>query len=147
MKTKQDLLDRMAALRACPGSTVWVKAQAGSALEIGLACDRPDWLIWLIGRIDPLAIADFARRCADRAKGYANASASAYANAAAVSAYANAAVSADRAANAAFSAAYAARAAAYAFSAAARAADAAADERQAQLTDLHAMWTEITKGV
>ena len=158
MQTKQDLLDRMAALRACPEATVWATDQEGTALEIGLRSDRVDWLIWLIGRIDPVAIADFARRCADRAKGYASASASAYANAAAVSAYANAAVSADRAAdasvdanaaaaNAAFSAAYAARAAAYAFSAAARAADADADERQAQLTDLHTMWTEITKGV
>jgi len=167
MKTKQDLLDRMAALRACPGSTVWVTAQEGSALEIGLACDRPDWLIWLIGRIDPLAIADFARRCADRAKGYANASASAYANAAAVSAYANASASAyaaafsayananaayaAEAAEAANAAAYADRAAAYAFSAADRAARYAADatyaadadERQAQLTDLRAMWVGV----
>jgi len=174
MKTKQDLLDRMAALAACYEATTWVKAQAGSALEIGLRSDRIDWLVWLIGRIDPVAIADFARRCADRAKGYAayaaRASAyafSAYANANAADAYAaeaeadadaeayaNAAAHAAHAAHAAYdAAAYAAAAAdaaarcAAARYAAAYGADAAAAERRTQLTDLHTMWTEITKGV
>ena len=70
MKTKQDLLDRMAALQACVCASEWVTAQEGSALEIGLRSDRVDWLVWFIGRIDPVAIADFARRCADRAKTY-----------------------------------------------------------------------------
>ena len=73
MKTKQDLLNRMSALAACYEATTWVTwatAQEGSALEIGLRSDRIDRLVWLIGRIDPVAIADFARRCADRAKTY-----------------------------------------------------------------------------
>jgi len=120
MKTKQDLLNRMAALRACPGATVWATDQDGTALEIGLRSDRIDWLVWLIGRIDPLAIADFARRCADRAKRYANASVDA--NAAATSAYAAAAADAADAAYA--TAAYAA-------------------ERQAQLTDLRVVWVGV----
>ena len=139
MKTKQDLLDRMAALTACYEATTWVTwvtAQEGSALEIGLRSNRSDWIVWLIGRIDPLAIADFARRCADRAKGYAadraaNANANAAAYTADRAAYADRAADratnadrADRAANAA------ANAAAYAY----------ADERQAQFTDLRAVW-------
>ena len=177
MKTKQDLLNRMAELAACCEATTWVTAQEGTALEIGLRSNRSDWLVWLIGWIDPLAIADFARRCADRAKGYAadraanaNANAARYANDDADSAAYAAAYTADRAANAnadadaaayaahaaydaaryaadaAYDAAYAAAAAACA-NAAAYAAKADADERQAQLTDLRVMWTEITKGV
>ena len=178
MQTKQDLLTKMAALRACYEATTWVTwvtSQEGTALEIGLRSDRVDWLVWLIGQIDPVAIAGFARRCADRAKTYvayayaadraANA-ANADADRAANAAYAfSAADRAARAANAdADRAAYAdAERAAYAFSAADRAAAACAaaayafsaadadradrtayaadaDERQAQLTDLRAMW-------
>jgi len=149
MKTKQDLLNRMSALAACYEATVWVTSQEGTALEIGLRSDRIDWLVWLIGRIDPVAIADFARRCTDRAKGYANASSSAYANAAEADAYAayaaNAAAYAAHAAHAAYdAAAYAAAAAdASARCAAAYGADAADAERQAQLTDLRVMWVGV----
>jgi len=157
MKTKQDLLDRMSALAACCEATTWVTSQEGTALEIGLRSDRIDWFVWLIGRIDPLAIADFARRCADRAETYATAyadaaraaaAATAYADAtaAAATAYAFSAADADRA-DAAHAYADAVYAAAYA---AARAANAAADddaERRTQLTDLRALWIEITKGV
>ena len=152
MKTKQDLLNRMSALAACYEATTWVTwatAQEGSALEIGLRSDRIDWLVWLIGRIDPVAIADFARWCADRAMGYA--AFSAYASAYAFSADAYAAeadADAEAYANAAAHAAHAAHAAYDAAAyAAAYGADAAAAERRTQLTDLHTMWTEITKGV
>lgn len=117
MKTKADLLTKMAELNACLGATAWATSQDGTALEIGLRCERIDWLIWLIGRIDPTAIAVFALLCADRAKAYANANANAAAR---------------YAANAAADAAYAAYAA-YAASAA---------ERKQQLTDLHAVWAE-----
>ena len=156
MQTKQDLLTKMAALRACYEATTWVTSQEGTALEIGLRSNRIDWFVWLIGRIDPVAIAGFARRCADRAETYANAAAfSAYdasANAAraaraATYAYAYAATAAaDATANAAnaANATNAARAAADAYAYAAAAYD---HERRTQLTDLHAMWTEITKGV
>ena len=131
MKTKQDLLDRMSALAACYEATTWVTwatAQEGSALEIGLRSDRIDRLVWLIGRIDPVAIADFARRCADRAKTYvaayaADRAAAAYAAHAAAAAAAYAAKAAAYAAKAAAAKATKA-AAAYAFSAADRAADA-----------------------
>ena len=148
MKTKQDLLDRMSALAACCEATTWVTSQEGTALEIGLRSDRIDWFVWLIGRIDPLAIADFARRCADRAETYATAYADAARAAAAATAYADATAAAAHAyADAVYAAAYAAARAAYA---AARAANAAADddaERRTQLTDLRALWIEITKGV
>lgn len=133
MKTKQDLLTKMAELRACAEATTWVSAQEGSALEIGLRTDRIDWLIWLIGRIDPVAIACFARRCADRAKTYD-------------------AHYARYAAHYARYARYAADAACYARYAAERDAQrtdlrAMWIERDAQRTDLHAMWIEQSKGV
>jgi len=128
MKTKQDLLAQMTALRACTEATDWVTAQADdlTAHEIWLRCERIDWLIWLGGRLNPSVIAAFARRCADRAKkyAYAYADADAYADA-------YAARNADAYAAAAYAAARAA----------ARAADAA--ECALQRADLHAMWAEI----
>ena len=30
-------------------------------------CDRPDWLLWLLGRLEAEGLPDFARWCADRA--------------------------------------------------------------------------------
>jgi hypothetical protein len=146
MKTKQDLLAQMTALRACTEATDWVTAQADdlTAHEIWLRCERIDWLIWLGGRLNPSAIAAFARRCADRAKKYAYADAYAARNADAYAAYAYAAYAyADAYAAAADPvAAYAAAYAAAAYAAAA--ADAAhAVERAAQRADLHATWDEI----
>ena len=147
--TKQDLLNRMSALNACYEATDWVTAQEGTALEIGLRSDRIDWLVWLIGRIDPVAIADFARRCTDRAEGYAAADRAAYAarvvRATAYAARAAAYAYADAAYYAAY---YADRAVEQVDRAYAADADRAADaERRTQRTDLHALWIEITKGV
>jgi membrane protein involved in colicin uptake len=127
MKTKADLLAKMASLGSYPEVTDWVQSQGAdlSAAEIWARCERIDWLIWLGGRLHPHAIAAFAGRCAARAEGYA--------------------------ADAAASAAAAARASAYyarhAYAAASDAdADAAsASERSAQLSDLRAMWSEVSK--
>jgi hypothetical protein len=73
MKTKQDLLDIMGSFspKACADAYIWVDAEEGTAEEILLRLDRVDWLCWLLGRLDPHAMVDFARGCADRAIGYA----------------------------------------------------------------------------
>ena len=160
MKNKADLLAKMASLGAYPEVTDWVFSQGDdlSAAEIWARCERVYWLIWLVGRLNPHAIAAFAGRCALRAVGsryaayYASAAADAaanYADAAADAAAAHAAhAAAHAAAGAGAGAAAAAAAARYAVSAADAARYAAADaasERSAQLADLRSMWSEVSK--
>ena len=98
IKTKADLLEYMASLRACQEATDDVHSHVSdSAWEIWQACVRVDWLIWLGGRRNPRVVARFARMCADRAKSFANAANAAYAAANAVHAAAYAVHAADAA--------------------------------------------------
>lgn len=64
MKTKQDLLRAMERMGACGTAIDYVKAHpSSSALVIGLACDRPAWLIWLLEkRLTKASRRLFARR-------------------------------------------------------------------------------------
>jgi hypothetical protein len=53
---------------ACEEATKYVREHASdSAKEIGLTCDRPDWLVWFLSRYAPESVKEFAFNCADRA--------------------------------------------------------------------------------
>jgi hypothetical protein len=142
INTKAELLQEMGRLGACKEATEWVTAGEGNADEIWQRCTDVSWLIWFAGRRNPTAIAAFADRCAERAKGYAanaRADTAAWAAANANAAYAAAYAAATWAAAVAYAdaRASAARADAAATWAAAAAAKAnAADERALQLADL-----------
>jgi hypothetical protein len=111
MKTKTELVAKMASLGACrPAETFALEHESNSAIEIFLSCDRSDWLCWLGGRLKPALAAEYAKLCASRAPDYNAKGAAAYAVEAA--AYAH-----DYACTAAYSAA---EAAAYAAEVAAR---------------------------
>jgi len=168
--------DNLTRLRACDEAVGWAQNYKTfpAAWE---ACKRGDWMLWLAARsgVDRKALVLAACACARPALKYvpkgekrpriAIETAERWARgeatiedlrltSAASAAYADADAAADRSAYAA-AARYAAHAAAdaaryaarYAAEAAANAAYAADAERLLQLTDLHAMWAERTKGV
>lgn len=154
--TKEELLAKMAAFGACEDATAYAKAYpSNDASVIWRECDRVDWLCWYIARVDRSFVAAFARRCAERAKGYAYADVAAAAAEAAAhaAAYYAAAANSHSAYSAAANAAYYAASAASAAEAAAHAAHAAhadsdsdddadayaaaAAEHKLQLADLH----------
>jgi len=65
--TKEELLSEMNTLGACREATRYVQNHpAATAREIGLTCDRSDWLAWYLDRTDADCQA-FAFACADRA--------------------------------------------------------------------------------
>ena len=66
---KSQYLKWLRAWDACTHSMEWVESRPETtARDILLACDRVDWLCWSVGRMAPTKIAEFARRCADRAR-------------------------------------------------------------------------------
>jgi hypothetical protein len=138
MRSKQDLLDRMGALKACLPAFDWVHTQEGSAEEILLRLDRVDWLCWLLGRVDPESAALFAEGCADRAKGYDGHYAARYAaDARAAARYAADARYTSRAVAAANAADYARAAAAVTTAAGER------EELKTQLAELHELAKKV----
>ena len=144
-KTKQDLLEKMSELGACPPAMEYVLAQPDdmTAEQIWLGCSRVDWLVWFAARLTD--IRPFVYGCADRAVRIYAADAMERVgqtkHAAALRALASVvdrqtATTAKRAA----AAANAANAAAYAAAYAANAADA---EHETQLDQLHKTWPAI----
>ena len=87
--TKAELLAVMRELGACPPAVAYVTAHSSDdAQAIWRECEDVNWLIWYAGRRAPKDIAEWARKCAERAKRHAatNANAATYAAAAAAAA-------------------------------------------------------------